>query len=513
MKGATGLLVLLWAGGAAATPAVLQVGTYNGIKGGYTTISAAAAAAQPGDWILVAPGDYKEHGAHGIGVSLTTPGVHLRGMDRNAVIVDGTKAGARACSAAPKDQSAVPPGGRNGIEVYKVDGVSIENLTACNFLSDQNGTGGNEIWWNGGDDSGTVGMGSWYGAYLSATSAFNPRSSGRAGQYGLFVSNARGPGEIEYAFANNMADSAFYIGACADCNGVLNHVRAQNSALGYSGTNSGGHLVLENSEWDHNREGIVPSSLAVSDPPSPQDGACPVDGSKSCMLIMNNFVHDNNNPNTPNSLQGFGPPVGTGIEITGGRNDTVVGNNVTNQGAWGILVNDYPDFSTSNSPQYCQGGYIDFQVPPPYDQLLGATVPCFFPSFGNRVHDNHFKNVGFFGNVTNGDLANLQFPYFYDNCYQNNVDLGGTLTTAPANLQDPNVGGTCGSGWNPDNGQIFTLTEQVLCDAFGPGIGTCDGPGYPLTTGVKMAPLPKQATMPDPCAGVPANSWCSGKRK
>ena len=39
---------------------VLLVGTYRGTKGTYTTIQAAVNAARPGDWILIAPGDYHE---------------------------------------------------------------------------------------------------------------------------------------------------------------------------------------------------------------------------------------------------------------------------------------------------------------------------------------------------------------------------------------------------------------------------------------------------------------------
>ena len=44
---------------AGAAPQVLLIGSYHGIAGTYTTISAAAAAASPGDWILIGPGDYK----------------------------------------------------------------------------------------------------------------------------------------------------------------------------------------------------------------------------------------------------------------------------------------------------------------------------------------------------------------------------------------------------------------------------------------------------------------------
>jgi hypothetical protein len=44
----------------AAGPNVLRVGTFNSIPGSFTSIQAAVDAAQPGDWILVGPGDYHE---------------------------------------------------------------------------------------------------------------------------------------------------------------------------------------------------------------------------------------------------------------------------------------------------------------------------------------------------------------------------------------------------------------------------------------------------------------------
>jgi hypothetical protein len=40
-------------------------------------------------------------------------------------------------------------------------------------------------------------------------------------QYGLFASNASGPGYITYSYASNMGDSDFYVGACPDCNATL----------------------------------------------------------------------------------------------------------------------------------------------------------------------------------------------------------------------------------------------------------------------------------------------------
>jgi len=494
---------------AGARPRVLQVGTYHGITGPFATIQAAVNAAKPGDWILVAPGDYHENGTANAGVLVTTPSIHIRGLDRNRVIVDGTKPGAAPCSAQAQDQLLGSSGGRNGIEVLKTDGVTIENLTACNYLSDSYGSGGNEIWWNGGDGSGKIGMGSWYGRYLTASSTYYQANVPNVPLYGLFVSNARGPGALEDSYASNMADSSFYVGACADCNATLRRVHAQNSALGYSGTNAGGHLLIEDSEWDQNIGGIVPSSLAVDDLPSPQDGACPAgDPHKFCTFIRRNFVHDNNNPNAPKALGALSPPVGVGIELTGGRNDTVRDNIVVRNGAWGILVNDYPDPQTSNNPEYCTGGIKNFAPPAPYNQILGSPIPCYFRATGNRIQDNFFAGNGFFGNVTNGDLANLSLPSKRDNCFARNLDRNGMVTTAPANLQDPNVAGTCGRPWNPNTRQEVALIEQVLCDAFGPGTGLCSGPGYPQPTTPVLLPIPKLRGLANPCEGVPSNSWC-----
>src|SRR5262252_4419226 len=80
---------------------VLLVGSWHGHHGSFTSVQAAVDAAKPGDWILVGPGDYHERGdrdpryrklaEEGAGVMITTPGIHLRGMDRNRVVVDGTK--------------------------------------------------------------------------------------------------------------------------------------------------------------------------------------------------------------------------------------------------------------------------------------------------------------------------------------------------------------------------------------------------------------------------------------
>ncbi|HEX7265898.1 MAG TPA: hypothetical protein VF256_00565 [Streptosporangiaceae bacterium] len=479
----------------------------------FNSIQAAVDAARPGDWILIAPGDYHERGDYtthqptdeaGAGVLITTPNIHLRGLDRNGVVVDGTKPGSPKCSSAAGNQDFGPNGlGRNGVEVFKADGVTVENITACNFL-DGSGGGGNQIWFNGGDGSGQVGMGPFGGDFLSATSTFYGGSGAPAGTYGIFTSNSRGPGVIDHSYASNMNDASYYIGACPDCNQVLTHAHAQGSALGYSGTNSGGHLVIENSEWDLNNTGIVTNSQNNDDAPSPQVGLCPGSATQSCTIFRNNFIHNNNNPNVPSAgSASLGPP-GTGIVISGGRFDTVTQNQITDNGAWGVLLTSFPDDTRPplDTPSHCQGGILNFEIVP------GLSIACYYDDWGNEVSNNSLSGNGFFGNETNGDLAEISQPHDPGNCWHGNFHPDGSpVTSAPANLQVTHA--TCGV---PNQGaSLFDpLAAQVICatQAFGPCPADTPGMMYPRPTNVQMLPLPAQPSMPSPCAGVPNTPWC-----
>src|SRR6202035_3137842 len=104
----TGVAVLLCAHTAMAR--VWHVGTFEG-KRSQGSLQKAVKAASPGDWILIAPGDYKETGDHlslgasrgraGAGVLVEKSGIHIRGMNRNGVIIDGTKKRTPTCSSNP----------------------------------------------------------------------------------------------------------------------------------------------------------------------------------------------------------------------------------------------------------------------------------------------------------------------------------------------------------------------------------------------------------------------------
>jgi hypothetical protein len=224
---------------------------------------------------------------------------------------------------------------RDGIVVWKASGVSIQNLTVCDYLGGPGGSHGNEIWWNGGYGTGVIGISGYNGSYLSATSMYGPHNihSSHLAQYGIFVSNASGPGRLQHSYSSNMAQAAYYVGACArQCDTTLNFDRATNSLLGFSGTNAGGRLAIRDSVFDHNRAGLMPNSQNNEDLPPPQDGRCPNSAFRSCTVIEDDRIFDNNNPDVPASAS---LPVGVGIEVVGGQFDTIRNNIIKNQGSWG----------------------------------------------------------------------------------------------------------------------------------------------------------------------------------
>ena len=503
---------LIVVGGASAR--VLRVGTYHGVKGQFTSIQAAVDNAHPGDWILIGPGDYKEHSGRApkgrpdlaSGVLITKPRIYLRGMNRNSVILDGTKPGATRCSSKGSAQEFGPrgkkgkPNGLNGVLVWKANDVWVQNLTACNYLSGS-GTTGNEIWWDGGDGTAKGGIGGhgMIGSYLNATSTYFKKED-TAAKYGIFSSNWNG-GLWDQTYTSNFNDSGYYIGACLQvCNQVVDHAHGQYSALGYSGSNAGGSLVVKNSEFDQNKDGFDTNSQN-GDNPAPQNGACPgnttspITHTHSCWVFMDNFVHDNNNPDVPGKGFASEGPVGTGLSIFGGRNDTVMNNRFVNNDAWGVVM-----FGFYDTRRPCFGGT-------PNSPLVGKNT-CYWDDWGNHLLSNTFSNNGSFGNPTNGDFDQLSLEKHPSNCYSGNVNTGGSLTPEAAKLQQDHP--TCTTTPVVANLNVPFLNE-ILCDTGAKlkPFGCRRGDHYPRRTRVIMHPLPKGLkTMPNACSGVPANPWC-----
>ncbi|MGH9918945.1 MAG: hypothetical protein ACRD6W_08780 [Nitrososphaerales archaeon] len=507
---------------------VLLVGTFHGLKGNFSTIQAAVDTAKKGDWILIAPGDYHEvadepqaaatsHGNHPTvaysdgdfgGVLIDTPDITLRGINRSSVIVDGTQAGApMPCDSAPQYQNFGPAGlggaveGRNGILVWKANGVSVENLTVCNFVAGA-GDSGNEIWWNGGDGSGKIGLKGYDGSYLTATSTYFGGEK-TAAQYGIFSSDSKGPGNWNHLYASNFNDSGMYVGACQQvCGMVIDDAWMEYNALGYSGTNSGGSIVVENSQFDNNEDGFDTNTQIGADPPAPGNGDCPgqaispITHTRSCWVFMHNDIHDNNNINTPRAGSAAAGPTGTGMTISGARNDTVMDNTFANNGAWGILFVPYPDNSTPVLGQTCAGtGGVE-----------NSAFGCIYDPERDALLNNTFIHDGYFMNPSNSDYGQITFSKGEpQNCFAGNKAPQGS---SPANLEK--IQAKCGPTTRAAN-TGGPLLDQVLCDT---GFGTCPASAhYPQPTGVVIHQLPKALrTMSDPCAGVPANAWCRDEK-
>jgi hypothetical protein len=297
-----------------------------------------------------------------------------------------------------------------------------------------------------------------------------------------------------------MNDSGAYVGACQQqCNVTIDHSWFEYNALGYSGTNSGGTVVIQNSEFDHNQDGLDTNTAVNGDPPPPQDGRCPggatspITTTTSCWVFQNNNVHDNNNADVPAAGSAAQGPVGTGMTVSGGRWDTVMNNTFTHNGAWGVLFLPYLDSGTPYAGKTC-ADYGGTQ-----DPIYG----CVLDPEGNALIGNTFSGNGFFGNPTNGDYGELTLESGEpEDCFAKNTAPDGSY---PTDLETTHT--TCGTMTTA--AQMGTLLGQVACDT---GTLPCQaGMNYPMvTTNVTMRPLPTASlpTMPDPCSGVPSNPWC-----
>ncbi len=426
----------------------------------YTTIQAAVNASTSGDWVLIEPGVYDEE----IWVEPAQHGIHIRGMDRNAVILDG--------------QHKPAPEGSNGIEIYKASHVSVENLTVRNFdKTSLNGPNGNEIWFNGGSGSEKIGMRRWTGRYLTAY------DDGLNGGYGIFTDNAR-MGSYEHIYASGFDDSGLYIGACRECEARVFDAVMENNALGYSGSNAGGRLVIEHSVFSHNTSGIAPNSENPGDGPPPQDGACnsgknrkPTPTFESteiarCTIIRDNVVEANDNLSAPANNSAAAAPWGVGIELPGTYADLVEHNTIKENPTVGVFGFEYPN---------------PF---PPTEQTI------YFQLAGNRISENTFVGNGSSGGAYAGDVT-LQGGLFGTRTSTNNCVSGNSFTAAtfPAKIEGE-WGCQNKTTPNPNNG--FGAVEYILQLQAESEARKAVGQPVP----------PPQPTMPNPCQEVPYNPLC-----
>jgi hypothetical protein len=428
----------------------------------YETIQAAVNASHKGDWVLIEPGEYDEE----VKVTKANEGIHIRGMNRNTVILNGQhKVG-------------------NGILVEKANNVWVENLTAHDYdhgpeCPDE--SCGNEVWWTGGVNSHKQSVHGWFGKYLTAY------DTGQNGGYGIFTQNEHG-GFWEHIYASGFDDSGIYIGACWECQARVSDAVMEKNSVGYSGSNSGGRLVIEKSVFKDNAAGIVPNGESPGDGPPPQDGECnakkphkpykiiPNTEIERCTVFKENLVTENNNLETPVNGSTEIAPWGVGIELPGDMADLIENNTVTNNANVGILGFEYPN-----------------PFPPEEDSV-------YFQLSGNKIADNKLSNNGYRGGALAGDIT-LQGGAYPHGIYtsDNNCAIGNeTPDGVHPRLLETDWSCALSETPPPENGAGSILYIAELSEE---NAATHKGTNQP-------APGP-QETMPEPCEEVPANPLCS----
>ncbi|WP_144875105.1 nitrous oxide reductase family maturation protein NosD [Microbacterium sp. 1.5R] len=281
-------------------PALIEV------PGDHATISEAVAEARDGDTVLVAAGVYRET------VAIDTPGVTLRGADRNGVIIDGD----------------VVRG--NGV-VVSAARVTVQNLTVRNAT--QNGvlvTGMR-------DDEGTAVGG--HDGYQALDSADFPLLDGfrvdhvtasNNGLYGIYAFNASN-GVITDSYASGGADSGIYVGQCQGCNIVVSGNVAERNAVGFEIANAGGDLQVVGNRFVGNRVGATINS-DYQEAYLPQAGAA----------FVGNLVAANAQEDTPEQAEGG---FGIGVGIAGGTANEVRANRIAANPVAGLIVTSAEDLA------------------------------------------------------------------------------------------------------------------------------------------------------------------------
>lgn len=257
----------------------------------HATIQRAVDRAEPGDLVLIDSGTYGES------VVVSEPGITIRGVDRNAVVLDGAHEL------------------ENGILVT-ADGVSVENLTVRNFVADGvafDGTQGDRT----PDADGAFGTedASLVGFRVAYVTAANN------GRYGVHALSSR-DGLVEQVYASGHPGAGVAVSQCSPCNALVTATVAERNGIGFAGLNASGSLFVVDGVYRGNRLGVA-IATAGSLLLAPQAGS----------VVGGNLVVDNDAPDAPASSLRV---TGGGIVVVGGTENVVVRNRVSAHDVLGI---------------------------------------------------------------------------------------------------------------------------------------------------------------------------------
>lgn len=252
-------------------------GNTRNVPADYPTIQAAVDAAEPGDLILLSAGVYRES------VDVRTPGLTIRGVDRNEVIIDGEFERA------------------NGIQALFTDGVVVENLTTMNHTL-------NGVFWSG--------VRGYRASYVTAINN---------GDYGIYAFDSS-DGLFEHSYASGSPDASYYIGQCNPCDAVITDSIGEYSGLGYSGSNASTNIYIINNTFRHNGTGAAPNSLDGELLPPAEN-----------VVVAGNVIHDNGYGEFPHKGAQWATQ-GIGVAMAGTVDSRVYRNRIFNHPLSGIQV-------------------------------------------------------------------------------------------------------------------------------------------------------------------------------
>jgi hypothetical protein len=211
------------------------------------------------------------------------PGITIRGVDRNDVVIDGEFERA------------------NGIQALFTDGVVVENLTSMNHTL-------NGVFWSG--------VRGYRASYVTAVNN---------GDYGIYAFDS-GDGLFEHSYASGSPDASFYIGQCNPCDAVITDSIGEYSGLGYSGSNASTNIYIVNNVFRHNGTGAAPNSLDGELLPPAEN-----------VVVAGNLIHDNGYGEFPHKTAQWATQ-GIGIAMAGTVDSLVVENRIFNHPLNGIQV-------------------------------------------------------------------------------------------------------------------------------------------------------------------------------
>ncbi len=353
------------------------------------TVQAAVDAAKAGDLILIDAGVYKE------GVNVTTPNLTIRGVDRNKVILDGEFTR------------------ENGVRILDADGVTVENMTARNFT-------GNGFFWTG--------VTGYRGSYLTTS---------RTGNYGIYAFDST-KGQFDHDFASGSPDAGFYIGECHPCDAVISDSVSEHNGLGYSGTNSGGNLLIVNSTFRFNRAGLVPNS-----------GSYELCYPERDTTIVGNTVYSNNQGDTP-AIDVALLAMGNGILVAGGRDNTIERNLVYDHERTGIGLVPFPETDAVDnipSEEAMAKPCAETKKQPKVDPKT-VKNPVYWPPKNNKVIGNVIEKSGL-ADIGVGTLGDMTIKSL-NNCFSDNT----AATSSPTDLQGMSPCTGTGNGADPTAGAL-----------------------------------------------------------